>query len=357
MTDFDLKAEQRQFLSEAIFGGDKPTTTQVRRWVRQADLAWPHAVMSVRLPEAMLSSRKLANLKKLNVKLLSLHAGLLYIFSNETSAKSLAKSIKRLFKLSGQFYPCEHPASWVNSIQQSIIVLRQLELNAVQADPDSPPPSLQEEIDSRRLAVVQVQRHEPHWQKTVNLWLRIVLLRHRNHLHDVRRKIVEFISSITRPADVQAQLSSVFTRSIQRIYATHAFSDFEAVVLDAVMDLSVYLTTQHMQTEAQSPLVRDAIALLHDKASELLSLRDVAEHVHVSSSHLARLFRKQTGMSVTTYLHQFRIALAKRQLIETNDTILSIALDCGFESAEHFHRIFKRHTDMTPRRYRVTHHG
>ncbi len=355
MTDFDLKPEHSRFLSEAIFGGPKPTPAQVRKWVGRAQLTWPHAVITVRLPEDVLSARKLSRLKKHEVKLLNLHAGLLYLFSDQPDNVAMEEAIANLFKLSGKFYPCEHPASWVNSIQQSIIVLREMELNAVHADPEREPPSLQDEIDTRRLAVTQVQQHQPNWQATVKLWLRMVLLRHRNHLHDVRRKIVEFISSITRPADVQAQLSFVFTRAIQRIYATHAFSDFEPVVMDAVTDLRVSLPAQSLTFETQNELVRQAIDLLHAKATGLVSLKDVAEHCHVSSSHLAREFRKQTGVSVTTYLHQIRLSLAKRLLIETNDTVLSVALDCGFESAEHFHRIFKRHTEMTPRRYRMSH--
>ena len=102
MTDFDLKPEHSRFLSEAIFGGPKPTPAQVRKWVGRAQLTWPHAVITVRLPEDVLSARKLSRLKKHEVKLLNLHAGLLYLFSDQPDNVAMEEAIANLFKLSGK---------------------------------------------------------------------------------------------------------------------------------------------------------------------------------------------------------------------------------------------------------------
>ncbi|HAI14454.1 MAG TPA: hypothetical protein DCM28_22305 [Phycisphaerales bacterium] len=352
MTDFDLKPDTQQMLQDAVFGGAKPSIAKVRSIVRAAKLTWPHEVMTVRLPADDLSSRRLAALKKLNIKLLHLHPGLLYIFTDQRTDR-LESQLAKQFRLLGTFYPCQSPASWVHAIQQSIILLRSEELAQVHEQPDSLPPSLQDEIDAMRIALGQIIRHEPHWQTAVDLWLRTVLLRHRQHLHDVRRKITEFIAAITRTADINASLSFVFNRAMSRIYATHAFSDFPLMVREVISDLLVYLPSDEGHANAQSPMVRDAISFLHEHATEPVSLSDVAKHVHVSGSHLAREFRSQTGMSLIQYLHRLRVSLAKRKLYEHDDTILTVALDCGFESVEHFHRIFKRQVGMTPHRYRV----
>lgn len=353
MTDFDLKPDTRRLLHDAVFGGDKPTLTIVRSIVRQAKLTWPHEVMTVRLAGHAISPRKRATLVQHQARLLSLHPGLLYIFTDQRTPE-LEKLINRQFKLTGEFYPCQSPANWVHGIQQSIISLRSRELERVHEKPGSTLPTLQDEMDARQLAIGQILRHEMHWQSAVNLWLNTTLLRHRKQLHEVRRKIIEFIASITRSADVEPALSFVFHRAMQKIDATHAFSDFPQVVSQIITDIQMYLPTDTHQVTTQSQLVRDAIAFVHDHATEPVSLIDAADHVHTSSSHLARQFRSQTGMSLIHYLHRLRVTMAKRQLIETNQTILAIALECGFESVEHFHRVFKRQTGMTPHRYRVS---
>jgi len=49
-----------------------------------------------------------------------------------------------------------------------------------------------------------------------------------------------------------------------------------------------------------------------------------------------------------------RIAGAMEQLAQSDQSILNVGLSNGFDSVEHFHRIFKRHTGLTPGQYRLS---
>ncbi|MEJ8306124.1 AraC family transcriptional regulator [Saccharibacillus sacchari] len=85
---------------------------------------------------------------------------------------------------------------------------------------------------------------------------------------------------------------------------------------------------------------------------EPVSLRTVADSVHVSASSLSRLFRKQEGVSPQEYLIRKRISAAKELLQSTNATLREIASHCGFSDEFHLIKTFKGALRMTPGDYR-----
>jgi AraC-like DNA-binding protein len=82
------------------------------------------------------------------------------------------------------------------------------------------------------------------------------------------------------------------------------------------------------------------------------SLGLMADFAGMSKFYFTRFFRKYTGQTFHDYLSAIRITHAKELLIESNRTILDIALDCGFGSKETFNRLFKRYTGIVPSIYR-----
>lgn len=54
------------------------------------------------------------------------------------------------------------------------------------------------------------------------------------------------------------------------------------------------------------------------------------------------------GVSFTTYLCDFRLNIAARLLVTTDDSILSIAESCGFFNLSYFNRTFKKKYGVTP---------
>lgn len=83
--------------------------------------------------------------------------------------------------------------------------------------------------------------------------------------------------------------------------------------------------------------------------SEDLTLSQLAELVHFSTGHLSRLFNKETGVTLRTYINQMRIEQVKKELTGTDKAVAEIAMDCGFRNISHFYRIFKEQTGTTPR--------
>lgn len=83
-----------------------------------------------------------------------------------------------------------------------------------------------------------------------------------------------------------------------------------------------------------------------------LKIQDIAGEVHFSSAYLGHLFKREMNQNVWDYVTELRIEEAKRLLIETDKKRYEIAYEVGYESPEHFSRMFKRCTGISPADYR-----
>jgi len=83
-----------------------------------------------------------------------------------------------------------------------------------------------------------------------------------------------------------------------------------------------------------------------------LSLNEVSEAIGISAPYLSGVFNEVKKETFSSYLNSFRVKQAKQFLEETNQSITEIGYKCGFNSAQSFSRVFKKHTTFTPGQYR-----
>lgn len=102
----------------------------------------------------------------------------------------------------------------------------------------------------------------------------------------------------------------------------------------------------------KSDVFYEIIDFINSHIEEKLTLDYVACHVNVSRSYISRLFRLNAGCSFCDYVTDARVENAKKRILSTNDSILDIALKCGFENVSYFDKIFKQKTGVTPLKYR-----
>lgn len=100
-----------------------------------------------------------------------------------------------------------------------------------------------------------------------------------------------------------------------------------------------------------SPLER-AIDYIENHLDENISLTDVSRETGYSYYHMTRLFSSVLGESVGRYINRRRLYNASEKLIYSDQRVIDIALDCGFESPEAFSRAFKAAFGSSPVDYR-----
>ncbi|NQZ58297.1 MAG: helix-turn-helix transcriptional regulator, partial [Lentisphaeraceae bacterium] len=72
----------------------------------------------------------------------------------------------------------------------------------------------------------------------------------------------------------------------------------------------------------------------------------------LSVSQFERRFKKLVNMTPLRFINKIRIDNACEKLIRSNDTLSTIALECGFFDHSYFSKIFKKHMAQTPGEYR-----
>jgi AraC family transcriptional regulator len=82
------------------------------------------------------------------------------------------------------------------------------------------------------------------------------------------------------------------------------------------------------------------------------SLAVIARHAGASPWHFHRVFTAITGETPGSYLWKRQLACACERLVTTDQPLVDLALDCGFESQSTFTRAFTRHVGVSPARYR-----
>ena len=100
-----------------------------------------------------------------------------------------------------------------------------------------------------------------------------------------------------------------------------------------------------------SPLER-AIEYIENHLNENIGLSDVSRETGYSYYHMTRLFSSVLGESVGRYINRRRLYYAAEKLIYSDQRVIDIALDCGFESSEAFSRALKLAFGSSPTAYR-----
>lgn len=108
-------------------------------------------------------------------------------------------------------------------------------------------------------------------------------------------------------------------------------------------------------TPSGNTYVNHAITYVQNHYSLPITIEEISDYVGVNRSYLCSLFKEYTGISPIKYLQNFRITRAQHMLRVTDLPIESIALSCGYQSAEAFHKIFRQIVKMSPKTFRNKH--
>ncbi|WP_054738957.1 helix-turn-helix transcriptional regulator [Cellulosilyticum ruminicola] len=101
--------------------------------------------------------------------------------------------------------------------------------------------------------------------------------------------------------------------------------------------------------------VTKAIIYIEQNYDKPLTLQKVANYLGINKSYFCTIFKQVMKQSFCTYIQNFRLEKSKGLLINTDDSILNIALNTGFNSSSYFNNIFKKNVGQTPLEYRQSH--
>lgn len=100
-------------------------------------------------------------------------------------------------------------------------------------------------------------------------------------------------------------------------------------------------------------LLRDYFESDKPNSIGLPSVAWCAAALHLSANYFGDLIRKETGKTAQDCIQLKLIDLAKEKVLQSNRSIAEVAYDLGFKYPQHFSRLFKQKTGMTPQDYRA----
>lgn len=100
------------------------------------------------------------------------------------------------------------------------------------------------------------------------------------------------------------------------------------------------------------PKLSQVIQKMEQNIEEPISPSVLAKEVGMSTRQLERLFRRYLNRSPKRYYMELRLQKARNLLMQTDMSVINVALACGFASPSHFSKCYRAHYDTTPYRER-----
>lgn len=173
---------------------------------------------------------------------------------------------------------------------------------------------------------------------------------------------------------VEVDPDPIFIRSGERIWTAAGVASGIDLALSLVEDdhgtevaqtvarwLVLYLRRPGGQTQfaapvwmprARRPSIREVQEAIEAEPGGAHSIDDLARRAAMSPRHFTRIFTEEVGEAPGQYVERVRTEAARRQLEETDDTVVAIASRCGFGTAETMRRNFIRRVGIPPDQYR-----
>ena len=138
--------------------------------------------------------------------------------------------------------------------------------------------------------------------------------------------------------------------------------DHGEILANAVADQQIYSSIRTDQ-DTQRLSVPTRIGVRHPKLSQVIQMMEanieepispsiLAKDVGMSTRQLERLFQRYLNRSPKRYYMELRLQKARNLLMQTDMSVINVALACGFASPSHFSKCYRAHYDTTPYRER-----
>lgn len=106
------------------------------------------------------------------------------------------------------------------------------------------------------------------------------------------------------------------------------------------------------RTTVNSRMINQACNYILNNCQRNLTLEEVAQTVHLSAFYFSRVFKQEKGCNFVEFLTKVRVERAKKLLINTELSVVRIALESGYQDASYFCRVFRQEAGLTPNQYR-----
>lgn len=140
-------------------------------------------------------------------------------------------------------------------------------------------------------------------------------------------------------------------RSLVSVFSASHISDIYAS-REKVMNLLNYILLEIkdiLDFESNNKHIIEIIKYINENITQPISLSSVSEKVNLSKEYTSHIFKKETGKTVTDYINERKLIIAKEMILSTTYPLTYISDRLGYENYSYFSKVFKKKFDTTPR--------
>lgn len=127
--------------------------------------------------------------------------------------------------------------------------------------------------------------------------------------------------------------------------------DIHALHREAVLEFTRQMNKLAHGNVYSKPVIM-TMDYIYDNLHSKISEADIAEYISLSPSYISRLFKKEVGVTICTYIAVKRVETAQNMLKYSDYSPVDIGNYLAFTSHSHFISVFRKYTGMTPNEFR-----
>ena len=176
---------------------------------------------------------------------------------------------------------------------------------------------------------------------------------------DLQTKEVHYISfnfSTERKIDLPLIMRGAVTSEIRALFK--AFTPPHLSVLDRGMEKAACIVGYILEAltvfnpqSSKNPHIQKAFSYIDEHIFEAISLSSLAVHLHLSREYTASLFKKEVGVTVSTYINEKKLLLARDLIRDDECSLTDIAQMLGYANYGYFSRLYKKRFGASPSQY------
>ncbi|WP_438313307.1 helix-turn-helix transcriptional regulator [Sporosarcina sp. FA9] len=121
---------------------------------------------------------------------------------------------------------------------------------------------------------------------------------------------------------------------------------------DELIEFYSYILTGKKNPKMKHHTVNDVIQYINSEIESFLTVEGIAKNLDISTSHLSRIFREHTKLTLVEYINIRKIEKSQYYLRFTDKKIYDISDQFHFCNQSYFTRIFKQYSGQTPKKFR-----
>ena len=161
-----------------------------------------------------------------------------------------------------------------------------------------------------------------------------------NKTHDCYEELIEIVSKLLF---IYKEKTEYFELEIKSLLLEMFYILFSN---------NYFTINNNMPNNASNKIIKSVLNYIQENYNKPLTLNDISNRFKISIYHLSHMFKDTTRMSCIDYIIDFRLLKASQLLLTTDEAILNIALEVGFNNISYFNRAFKKKFNTTPSAYR-----